>query len=65
MIGVVIMTCNLCGNWIYLDRQDPAALTLEQTKFELWLLVELYCIQSFIFAGAFYSLCCKFKHPLL
>ena len=64
MIMVVTTGCILMGNWIF-DNNDTTMKTEEQVRFELWLLIELYLIYSYVTGAALFALVSKLKKPVL
>ena len=54
MMAVIVLTCWLCGNWVYARPPGSVELSEEQQKFELWILVEVILIWAFILGGAIF-----------
>ena len=58
----VVLAANICVDWLF--GQGPSGeLTLDQTRFQHWLLVEMALLVGYVLSGVFYAFLAKLKHP--
>jgi hypothetical protein len=59
------VTCSICANWVYVEKDPDFVPNLDQARFEFWIYIELQLVWSFIFSGMFYLFWCNFKKPVV
>ena len=67
-LGELIILSYLCSSWVYsrpINELEDLELTLDQSRFESWLLVEMLLVVGYIAGGVVYLAAASIQHPTL